>query len=145
MALMRLLTAVFLGDVSRNVTIFQVTLQRAALDHRHMRPHGWQRDQGPVFPRQKRKTLGAQPDEVRWVWGYPNAYHGTACWLNQPIWKLCSSNWIISPIFGVKKKWNHHLYSMVYAPKSLTAPPLKIGAWRSGFLFGFGNFSWANS
>ena len=79
------LTAVFLGDVSSNVTIFQVTLQRAALDHRHMRPHGWQRDQGSVFPRQKGETLGAQPDEVRWVWGYPNAYHGTAWWLNQPI------------------------------------------------------------
>ena len=23
-------------------------------------------------------------------------------WLHQPIWKICSSNWIISPIFGVK-------------------------------------------
>ncbi len=29
----------------------------------------------------------------------------------QPIWKICSSNWIISPIFGVNIKniWNHHL------------------------------------
>ena len=25
-------------------------------------------------------------------------------WLNQPIWKICSSNWIISPRFGVKIK-----------------------------------------
>ena len=98
------LTAVFLGDVSSNVTIFQVTLQRAALDHRHMRPHGWQRDQGSVFPRQKGETLGAQPDEVRWVWGYPNAYHGTAWWLNQPIWKLCSSNWIHLPNFRGENK-----------------------------------------
>ncbi len=30
-------------------------------------------------------------------------------WLNQPIWKKCSSNWIISPGRGEnKKKWNHH-------------------------------------
>ena len=35
----------------------------------------------------------------------------TGWWLNQPIWKICSSNWIISLIFGVKIKniWNHHL------------------------------------
>ena len=25
-------------------------------------------------------------------------------WLNQPIWKICSSNWIISPKFGMKIK-----------------------------------------
>ena len=25
-------------------------------------------------------------------------------WLNQPIWKICSSNWIISPGIGVKIK-----------------------------------------
>ena len=25
-------------------------------------------------------------------------------WLDQPIWKICSSNWIISPIFGVNIK-----------------------------------------
>ena len=32
---------------------------------------------------------------------------------NQPIWKICSSNWMISPGFGVKIKhvWNHHLDS----------------------------------
>ena len=31
-------------------------------------------------------------------------------WLNQPLWKICSSNWESSPIFGVKIKivWNHH-------------------------------------
>ncbi len=34
-------------------------------------------------------------------------------WLNQPLWKICSSNWIISPGIGVKIKdiWNHHLDS----------------------------------
>ena len=33
----------------------------------------------------------------------------TSWWLNQPIWKICSPNWIISPRFGVKIKnvWNH--------------------------------------
>ena len=32
-------------------------------------------------------------------------------WLNQPLWKICSSNWIISPGIGVKitNSWNHHL------------------------------------
>ena len=32
-------------------------------------------------------------------------------WLNQPIWKICSSNWIISPIKGehLTTIWNHHL------------------------------------
>ena len=34
-------------------------------------------------------------------------------WLNQPIWKICSSNWIMkTPRFGVKipkNLWNHHL------------------------------------
>ena len=33
-------------------------------------------------------------------------------WLNQPIWKICSSNWIISPRFGMKIKKSlkfHHL------------------------------------
>ena len=34
----------------------------------------------------------------------------TGWWLNQPIWKICSSNWIISPGIGVKIEnvWNHH-------------------------------------
>jgi len=35
----------------------------------------------------------------------------TRWWLNHPSAKICSSNWIISPIFRVKIKniWNHHL------------------------------------
>ena len=28
----------------------------------------------------------------------------TSWWVNQPIWKICSSNWIISPRIGVKIK-----------------------------------------
>ena len=36
-------------------------------------------------------------------------------WLNQPIWKICSSNWIISPRIGmnIKNVWNHHLASHI--------------------------------
>ena len=41
-------------------------------------------------------------------------YGSTSWWLNQPIWKICSSNWKSSPIFGVNisKKYLscHHLY-----------------------------------
>ena len=35
----------------------------------------------------------------------------TSWWLNQPIWKICSSNWKSFPIFGMKIKhiWNHQL------------------------------------
>ena len=37
-------------------------------------------------------------------------------WLNQPIWKIWSSNWIISPGIGVKIKniWNHHLAIVIH-------------------------------
>ena len=36
--------------------------------------------------------------------------HQTRWWLNQPIWKICSSNWMISPGIAVKIEniWNHH-------------------------------------
>ena len=31
-------------------------------------------------------------------------------WLNQPVWKRCYSNWIISPSrANMNKNWNHHL------------------------------------
>ncbi len=33
-----------------------------------------------------------------------------ASWWFQPIWKICSSNWIISSRIGVRTNiWNHHL------------------------------------
>ena len=40
----------------------------------------------------------------------------TSCWLNQPIWKICSSNWIISPIFGMKTQNspNHQLAIILF-------------------------------
>ena len=36
------------------------------------------------------------------VWGF------SSWWLNQPIWKICSSNWILSPKVGlqIKNIWN---------------------------------------
>ena len=38
-------------------------------------------------------------------------------WSFNPFWKICSSNWIISPRFGVKIKtnWNHHLVNRLRA------------------------------
>ena len=37
--------------------------------------------------------------------------HPTIPWLNKPIWKIWSSNWMITPWFGDKKKhiWNNRL------------------------------------
>ena len=39
-----------------------------------------------------------------------NLYHIFSSWWFQPIWKICSSNWIISPGFGMKINniSNHH-------------------------------------
>ena len=50
---------------------------------------------------------------LRVVFFYHEGEHQSRWWLNQPIWKICSSNWIISTIFGVKMQniWNHHLVS----------------------------------
>ncbi len=38
-------------------------------------------------------------------------------WWFQPIWKICSSKWIISPGIGVNMKnvWNHHLDNVSFA------------------------------
>ena len=52
----------------------------------------------------------------------PTSFHQQLCdrwWLNQPIWKICSSNWIISSGIGMNIKifWsqhNHHLDVIVY-------------------------------
>ncbi len=66
------------------------------------------------------KKIKTQPPKRVWPW------HSEKCWLvlqrkretfsswwlNQPIRKICSSNWIMKPQgFGVKIKniWNHHL------------------------------------
>ena len=56
------------------------------------------------------------PCSSKWVKIFPKVWvedikYLTSWWLNQPIWKICSSNWIISPRIGVKIKniWNHQL------------------------------------
>ena len=48
-------------------------------------------------------------------WRDPNN-SWSSWWLNQPICKICSSNWIISPGIGVKIQnvWNHHLVIYTY-------------------------------
>ena len=48
-------------------------------------------------------------------------WYVTSWWLNQPIWKIWSSNWIISPRGENKNIWNHHL------GKHLPSLKLKIG------------------
>ena len=47
-------------------------------------------------------------------------------WLNQPIWKICSSKWVHLPKIGLKNKhvWNHHL-DMVDSQKALVL----VGGW----------------
>ena len=46
---------------------------------------------------------------------HAKGYRLTSWWLNQPIWKICSSNWIISP--GRDEHllhiWNHQLVDIV--------------------------------
>ena len=67
----------------------------------------------------------------------------TSWWLNQPNWKICSSNWIISPRIEVKLKhiWNHHLENIPVRTwlknqqnlnslvKSITSPS-EVPTWR---------------
>ena len=48
-------------------------------------------------------------------------------WCFQPIWKICSSNWIISPVgMNIKTIWNHHL-AMYGLWKKLTNIPSFTG------------------
>ena len=62
--------------------------------------------------------------------GYRGEYVDPWWWLNQPIWKISSSNWTISPGFQVtlKNVWKHQLdFNIVH---------LKISPWkRIDFLF----------
>ena len=45
--------------------------------------------------------------------------NGGLKWWFQPIWKICSSNWIISPDRGKHKKhfWNHHRLKWWWMPR----------------------------
>ena len=54
----------------------------------------------------------SSPNVNGWWLGCPSSPpKRKAGWWFQPIWKICSSHWIISPKIGVKIKnvWNHHL------------------------------------
>ena len=48
-------------------------------------------------------------------------------WLNQPIWKICSSNWIISPIRVENKTYlsYHHLATNFWGRKSINSEHLQ--------------------
>ncbi len=63
------------------------------------RREGWRNHWHQMLPRSPFTRIGAPTAPTLW-------------WF-QPIWKICSSNWIISPCrnVGVKIKnvWNHHL------------------------------------
>ena len=64
---------------------------------------------GPVF-----FFWGGWPSKIEVIGVLGNEY--TRWWLNQPLGKICSWNWIISPGIGVniKKNWNHHLVYVWY-------------------------------
>ena len=62
------------------------------------------------------KTVSGPPKRSLYIDGVMGPYINCLIiiftgWWFQPIWKICSSNWIISPRIGVKIKniWNHHL------------------------------------
>ena len=58
-------------------------------------------------------------------------------WCFQPIWKICSSNWIISPgiVVKIQNIWNHHLE--LNSPN----PPIDCHCWRI-FSFPLSELSW---
>ena len=53
----------------------------------------------------------------------------TRWWLNQPIWNICSSNWIISPICGVK------IQKSLKPPPSLSLKNPQQNPWKHGDFF----------
>ena len=55
------------------------------------------------------QTTGPQTNGPQIIRMFPPPQKKTSWWWFQPIWKICSSNWIISPGFGVKRNffWNH--------------------------------------
>ena len=52
-----------------------------------------------------------------WFANYEKIGSWTRWWLNQPIWIICSSNWIISPNRSehFNNIWNHHLVNFWYS------------------------------
>ena len=54
----------------------------------------------------------------------------TSWWLNQPIWKICSSKWVHLPQVGmnIKNIWNHHLeYSIPVSPPKKGSDGSQVG------------------
>ena len=50
-------------------------------------------------------------------------------WLNQPMWKICSSNWIISPRFGMKIK----IFEVSPPRLFLSSEPVMPLRWKSTY------------
>ena len=74
-------------------------------------------------------TSKPRHSRVQWfLW----VYYFSSWWF-QPLWNICSSNWIISPGIGVKIKnlWNHHLV-IFHQPTEGTQ---KMKVWKMFFLF----------
>ena len=85
---------------------FWQTVRTVPLTDCHMR-----KSKGPKKQRQQSTAKYIQQKfwmGKSWIFG-PISFSGW--WLNQPIWKICSSNWVHLPQMGVKIKniWNHHL------------------------------------
>ena len=111
-------TYVTISIISLHLNLFFVAL--SSLKKKHEGPFS----ESGVFPRRKAPEHPYWPFSTRHLprnncpfWPQENTENGcpqppknTSWWLNQPIWKICSSNWIISPS-RVKKKyiWNQHL------------------------------------
>ena len=86
---------------------------------------------------QKQQHVSPKSSESCCTFGQPaekNGFYGPICkylssWWCQPIWKICSSKWIISPIFSLKmiQKWNHHLFvHLGVKPTILGSPHLRM-------------------
>ena len=59
-------------------------------------------------------------------------------WLNQPIWKICWSNWIISPMLGVKikkKETTTQFYSYTLMETNISPSKTLLSRWFSPFPF----------
>ena len=64
-----------------------------------------------VFPNGWRGVLGTKKECIFWSENFAgvNHFQNSSSWWFQPIWKICSSNWITSPSRGrfMKNIWNH--------------------------------------
>ena len=56
-------------------------------------------------------------------------------WLNQPIWKICSSDWIISPGIRVKRQSNSSKAAVILLWSRNPCPWWRFGAIKNGNMF----------